>query len=74
MELLFFFIFSVLGDPRTNQNPAFLALGIIFYRWHNFQAAKIQAANPDWDDEDIFQGARRRVIATLQVKLLTVLP
>ena len=62
------FTFSVLGDPRTNQNPAFLALGIIFYRWHNFQAAKIQAANPDWDDEDIFQGARRRVIATLQVK------
>mgnify|MGYP001447392626 FL=1 len=64
----------MLGDPRTNQNPAFLALGIIFYRWHNFQAAKIQAANPDWDDEDIFQGARRRVIATLQVRLLAVLP
>ena len=60
----------MLGDPRTNQNPAFLALGIIFYRWHNFQAAKIQADNPDWDDEDIFQGARRRVIATLQVNLL----
>ena len=27
----------LLGDPRTNQNPAFLVLGIIFYRWHNFQ-------------------------------------
>ena len=27
----------LLGDPRTNQNPAFLVLGIVFYRWHNFQ-------------------------------------
>ena len=57
----------MLGDPRTNQNPAFLALGIVFYRWHNLQAAKIQEVHPDWDDEDIFQAARRRVIATLQV-------
>ena len=27
----------LLGDPRTNQNPAFLVLGIVFYRWHNHQ-------------------------------------
>ena len=27
----------LLGDPRTNQNPAFLVLGIVFYRWHNYQ-------------------------------------
>ena len=59
----------MLGDPRTNQNPAFLALGIVFYRWHNLQAAKLQAEHPDWDDEDIFQAARRRVIATLQVTI-----
>ena len=59
--------FSVLGDPRTNQNPAFLALGIVFYRWHNFQAAQVQSLHPDWEDEDVFQAARRRVIATMQV-------
>ena len=62
-----FLIFSVLGDPRVNQNPALLALGIIFYRWHNLQAAVVQTLHPDWNDEDIFQAARRRVIATLQV-------
>ena len=28
----------LLGDPRTNQNPAFLVMGILFYRWHNYQA------------------------------------
>ena len=57
----------MLGDPRVNQNPALLALAIIFYRWHNLQAELVQQAHPDWNDEDIFQGARRRVIATLQV-------
>ena len=60
----------MLGDPRVNQNPALLALGIIFYRWHNVQAAIVQAQHPDWIDEDVFQAARRRVIATMQVRLL----
>ena len=46
---------------------SFLALGIIFYRFHNLLAAKIQQQRPDWEDEDVFQAARRRVIATLQV-------
>ena len=31
----------LLGDPRTNQNPAFLVLGIVFYRWHNFQVTGV---------------------------------
>ena len=53
-----------------NQNPAFLALGVVFYRWHNLQAAKLQKQNPSWDDEDIFQATRRRVIATLQVLIV----
>ena len=30
----------LLGDPRTNQNPAFLVMGILFYRWHNYQVPK----------------------------------
>lgn len=56
----------LLGDPRTNQNPAFLVMGILFYRWHNYQAARVKEVNPHWNDEDIFQAARRRVIASLQ--------
>ena len=32
----------LLGDPRTNQNPAFLALGILFYRWHNYQVGHLE--------------------------------
>ena len=61
------FFLAVLGDPRVNQNPGFLALGVVFYRWHNVQAALIHEEHPDWSDEDIFQAARRRVVATIQV-------
>jgi len=56
----------LLGDPRTNQNPAFLVMGILFYRWHNYQAARVKEVHPTWNDEDVFQAARRRVIASLQ--------
>ena len=57
----------MLGDPRTNQNPGVLALAIVFYRWHNFHAMLIKSKQPDWVDEDVFQAARRKVIATMQV-------
>lgn len=60
-------LLSVLGDPRTNQNPALLTFGILFFRWHNVVASRVQHEHPDWSDEDVFQRARRVVIATLQV-------
>uniref|UniRef100_A0A1B6CWK3 NAD(P)H oxidase (H2O2-forming) n=1 Tax=Clastoptera arizonana TaxID=38151 RepID=A0A1B6CWK3_9HEMI len=56
----------LLGDPRSNQNPALLSFGILFFRWHNVIAARVQAEHPDWSDEEVFQRARRIVIATLQ--------
>ncbi|XP_077298120.1 dual oxidase [Arctopsyche grandis] len=56
----------LLGDPRTNQNPAILSFGILFFRWHNVVASRIAEENPDWSDEDIFQRTRRIVIASLQ--------
>ncbi|XP_022920959.2 dual oxidase [Onthophagus taurus] len=56
----------LLGDPRTNQNPALLTLGILFFQYHNFVANQIYKDHPKWMDEDVFQKARRIVIATLQ--------
>lgn len=56
----------LLGDPRTNQNPMLLSFGILFYRWHNVLAERIHRQHPDWSDEEIFQRARRLVIASLQ--------
>lgn len=56
----------LLGDPRTNQNPALLTFGILFFRWHNVVALRVQKQFPDWPDEEVFQRARRIVVATLQ--------
>jgi len=56
----------LLGDPRTNQNPMILTFAILFYRWHNVLAERIHRQHPDWSDEEIFQRARRLVIASLQ--------
>lgn len=57
----------MLGDPRTNQHPPLLALGILFYRYHNVVAARVQREHPDMSDEEVFQKARRTVVGTLQV-------
>uniref|UniRef100_A0AC35U9C9 NAD(P)H oxidase (H2O2-forming) n=1 Tax=Rhabditophanes sp. KR3021 TaxID=114890 RepID=A0AC35U9C9_9BILA len=55
-----------LGDPRINENPGLLTFGLILFRWHNVQAIKIAHQNTDWTDEEVFQAARRKVIASLQ--------
>ncbi|GMS90381.1 hypothetical protein PENTCL1PPCAC_12556, partial [Pristionchus entomophagus] len=56
----------VLGDSRVNENPGLLSFGLVLFRWHNVQARRMQAEHPDWTDEELFQAARRWVIATLQ--------
>ena len=53
-------------DLRVNQNPALLTFAILFYRFHNVLANKLQKRHPTWSDEDVFQGARRLNIAILQ--------
>jgi hypothetical protein len=58
---------TVLGDPRSNQNPALLSFGILLFKWHNVIADRVQQDHPDWSDEEVFQKARRFVVATLQV-------
>lgn len=61
-----FKLFIVLGDPRTNQNPALLSFAIMWMRWHNTLAQRVKKQHPNWGDEDVFQRARRIVIASLQ--------
>lgn len=63
----------MLGDPRTNQNPAILAIGIVFFRYHNVIASRIEAEHPQWSDEEIFQRARRIVVAVLQVRTISMM-
>ncbi|KAL4707257.1 hypothetical protein ACJJTC_019795 [Scirpophaga incertulas] len=54
------------GDIRVNQNPQLTVLQIILMREHNRIADTLTNLNPHWDDETIFQEARRIHIAEFQ--------
>jgi hypothetical protein len=43
-----------------------MCLAILWRREHNRQARALAAKNADWDDETLFQEARKRVIALMQ--------
>lgn len=57
----------VAGDVRANEQPGLTTLQTVFVREHNFQAARIAAAHASWNDEKIYQEARKFVIAEIQV-------
>src|SRR5205823_7268229 len=55
------------GDVRANENVELLSLQTLFVREHNRMADAIGHANPGLSDEAVYQQARARVIAELQV-------
>ena len=58
--------FCICPDIRANENPSLAAVHTLFIREHNRLAGRVAAANPTWTDDQIFQAARRYVIALLQ--------
>jgi len=55
-----------LGDPRANIDPLLLSIHILFWREHNRVARILLHRNPHWDDNKLYQAARRYVIAEMQ--------
>ncbi len=56
----------VAGDIRANENPNLTALHTIFVREHNRWCDLISIEHPEWDDERIYQKARKIVGAIIQ--------
>lgn len=54
-------------DVRSNENLPLAALHNLFVREHNRRCNILRAANPTWSDEQLYQSARRYVIALIQV-------
>uniref|UniRef100_A0A8C6DK07 NAD(P)H oxidase (H2O2-forming) n=1 Tax=Moschus moschiferus TaxID=68415 RepID=A0A8C6DK07_MOSMO len=54
------------GAERGNREPFLQALGLLWFRYHNLWAQRLALRHPLWGDEELFQHARKRVIATYQ--------
>ncbi|MPC52736.1 Peroxidasin [Portunus trituberculatus] len=56
----------IAGDERVNEQPALTSMHTLWLRVHQMTASKLAAINPHWDDETLYQEARRIVGALLQ--------
>ncbi|KAG7190439.1 hypothetical protein KM043_006544 [Ampulex compressa] len=54
------------GDSRVNENPGLTLMHVLFLREHNRVAGELGRLNPRWNDEKLYQEARRIVIAEMQ--------
>jgi hypothetical protein len=51
------------GDPRTEDNVILTSIQTIFLREHNRIARELQRQHPSWSSDDLYQTARKIVIA-----------
>ena len=59
--------FFVAGDIRANEQPGLAAFHTLLVREHNRLCDELKAENPGWNDEELFQRARKIVGALIQV-------
>lgn len=59
-------ILNLAGDVRANIHPHLATMHTVWAREHNRLAEELSEMNPHWDDETVFQEARRIVIAEMQ--------
>ncbi len=58
--------FFLAGDPRVNEQVGLTSVHTLFVREHNRWADLIAAEHPEWNDEQIYQRARKVVGAEIQ--------
>ncbi|CAH1108455.1 unnamed protein product [Psylliodes chrysocephalus] len=56
----------IAGDGRASEQPALTAIHTIFMREHNRLSDIIKQVNPHWDEDKVFEHARRIIIAENQ--------
>lgn len=54
------------GEGRTNENAGLSSLQTLFLREHNRVAAELASFNPTWDDQRLFNEARKIMIGVYQ--------
>ncbi|KAK3866246.1 hypothetical protein Pcinc_028210 [Petrolisthes cinctipes] len=54
------------GDSRVNEQPQLAVMHTIWMRQHNKLARELASLNPGWNDEVLYQEARRIVAAQMQ--------
>lgn len=55
----------VAGDGRATENIALASIHTLFLREHNRLAAALHSEHPSWNDETLYQEARKRVNAQI---------
>lgn len=61
-----FCVLCVKGEIRVNEQLVLTCMHTMLAREHNRLAGKLAQINPHWDDETLFQEARRINIAIIQ--------
>jgi len=56
----------VAGDVRANENPLLIAFHTLFVREHNRLCELEKVKHPGWNDERLYQAARKKNIAAYQ--------
>lgn len=59
------------GDHRANEHPVLTSLHTLFVREHNLLCEELQALFETWEDEELFQTARKINIAQFQKIVFT---